>query len=72
MSYWTRERGLELIHSGHVDYLLREPGNVPSADALDILDNNLEAPEVEDCDGIKAHIQENQRPLEEGIRRVGY
>jgi hypothetical protein len=51
--------------------LSRKPLHVPLAHALDILDNQLERIKVQRGDGVEGDVQNNQRPLEEGVDGVG-
>lgn len=50
--------------------LLWKPQDVPSAQTLDVLDNNLKAAEVHSGHCVESNIQKNQRPLKEGVDGV--
>jgi hypothetical protein len=50
--------------------LLWKPQDVPSAQTLDVLDNNLKAAEVHSGDCVESNIQKNQGPLEESVDGV--
>ena len=39
--------------------LFREPMNIPSAESLHILDNDLKTLEVKSSDGVKANIEQD-------------
>lgn len=51
---------------------LWKPLYIPSADSLDIPDDQFEALEVQSCNGVESDIEQDERPLEESILCVGY
>lgn len=51
--------------------LFWKPLDVPSADALYILDLKFEAIKVPSCYCIKGNVEEDERPFEEGVDGVG-
>lgn len=44
--------------------------HVPLAGPLDVLDNNFKRVKIEGGNGIEANVENDQRPLKEGIRRI--
>lgn len=46
--------------------------NIPSAEASNISNHNLEAGEVVESDCIESNVDENNTPLEKGINRVSW
>jgi len=50
----------------------RKAMNIPSAEALDVSNHNLEAGEVVYGDCIKSNVEEDQGPLEKGIDGVSW
>ena len=58
------------IHSSWVSFW--KPRYIPSADPLDIAHHKLKALKVEGSDSIKAHIEQDQGPLKEGVAGVGW
>lgn len=57
-------------HCGRSIPLFGKPVDVPFAGSFGVLDDQLEAVEVEGSDGVKGNIQEDECPLEEGIDGV--
>lgn len=50
--------------------LLRKPLDIPLADSFHIPYNHLERVEIQGGYGVEGNIQEDEGPLEEGVRRV--
>lgn len=44
--------------------------DIPFRNPLDILHDDLEPSKVNSSDGVKSNVEENERPLEEGVDRV--
>lgn len=53
------------------DLLFRKPLHVPSANTSNVFHDQLESGEVNGRDCVKSDVEEDKRPLEEGIGCVG-
>lgn len=51
--------------------LFWKPLNIPLTDALRIPDDHLERIEIKGGNGVEGNVEEDERPLEEGISGVG-
>ena len=50
--------------------LLRKPLHVPSAQTLDIFDDDLETRKVHGGDSVECDVEEDEGPFEEGVDSV--
>lgn len=53
-------------------YLLRDPGDIPARDAFRVPDDDFKVLELDHGDSVKSHIQEHQRPFEEGVGGISW
>lgn len=51
---------------------LREPRYIPSANPFHVPHHDLECIKVQCRDRIESHVEQDKRPLEEGIFRIGF